>query len=113
MTDTALATRHPHRIPNRAAWHLLAAGRLRPTLDRVLIRPDPVELQRPSGLWLPDTADDEHRAQTGEVLGAGPDVRDVAAGDRVLYARWGGTEVEVGGDALLMLNVRDVYALLR
>jgi chaperonin GroES len=106
------AAAHPHRIPNRAAWHILADAVLRPTEDRVLVRPDPRQHRLESGLWLPETAEDEARAQTGTVVGVGPKRADITSGDRVLYRQWGGTECIVGGEDLLILEPRDVFAVI-
>lgn len=106
------ATIPDHRIVNRAAWHILRPGTLRPTADKVLVRPDPREHQLESGLWLPETAEDETRAQTGTVVGVGPKRADITCGERVLYRQWGGTECVVSGETLLILPPRDVFAVI-
>jgi chaperonin GroES len=61
---------------------------------------------------MPQTAVDDTRAQTGTVLAVGPKTRDVTAGDRLLFRRWGGTEVRADGEGLLLLEPRDVYAVI-
>jgi chaperonin GroES len=103
-------------------WDLLPAGRLRPAADRIVVRPDPRQHRLASGLWLPDTADDEVRPQTGTVQAAGPGRRsqrtgaripmDVRVGDRVLYRQWGGRETTVGSEEVLILWPRDVFAVI-
>jgi chaperonin GroES len=104
--------RYAHRAPNPYGRHKIRAGTLHPLDDRIVVRPDPKVKRWTSGLWIPNTAKDDNRPQTGTVLGVGPKRRDVAEGDRVLYRQWGGTEVTVGGTFLLVLPARDVFALL-
>lgn len=77
-----------------------------------MVRPDEREHRLASGLWLPETAEDETRAQVGTVLAVGPRRADITAGDRVLFRQWGGTEVVVGGKELLLLSPRDVFAVV-
>jgi len=106
-----LGRTYPHRVAGHR--HVLRRpAQLRPTGDRVLVRPDPAAERWPSGLWMPQTAADDTRAQTGTVLAVGPKTRDVTTGDRVLFRRWGGTEVQAGGEGLLILPTRDVFAVL-
>lgn len=112
MPDVEQARRYPHRTVNRAAWHIIRDGHLVPTGDRIVVAPDVRADRWPSGLHIPDVADDDARAQTGTVLAVGPGRRDLAPGDRVLYRRWGGTEVTLGGRDRLILWPRDVFALL-
>ena len=97
----------------------VTGGWLRPLGARVLVRPDAEQDRTDFGLLLPSTARDQLRAQTGTVEAAGPDVLDLAAGDRVLYRQWGGVEVTVGGQLLLLLRTRqppgeppDLYATI-
>jgi chaperonin GroES len=71
-----------------------------------------------SGLVIPDTA--KEKPQEGEVLAVGPGrfedgnrvPLDVKVGDKVIYSKYGGTEVKVGGDELLILSARDVLAIV-
>lgn len=87
---------------------------IRPLGDRILVRPTPPPDRTESGLHLvvgtPQQADGEVVAVgTGRIL---PDRSrepiDVSAGDRVIFPRFTGTEVEVGGEKLLLLSQRDV-----
>jgi len=93
--------------------------KLQPLGDRVVVRPtEEAESRTPSGLVIPDTA--KEKPQQGEVLAVGPGRRseqtgelipvDVGVGDVVLYSKYGGTEVTVDGEELLVLSSRDVLA---
>jgi chaperonin GroES len=91
---------------------------LQPLEDRIVVKPGDAEEMTVSGLVIPDTA--KEKPQQGEVLAVGPGRRseqtgelipvDVAVGDIVLYSKYGGTEVTVDGDDLLVLSSRDVLA---
>ena len=91
---------------------------LQPLEDRIVVRPGDAEETTVSGLVIPDTA--KEKPQQGEVIAAGPGRRsehtgqlipvDEADGDVVLYSKYGGTEVTVDGEDLLVLSSRDVLA---
>ena len=91
---------------------------LQPLEDRIVVRPAEPEEMTISGLVIPDTA--KEKPQQGEVLAVGPGRRsdhngelipvDVAKGDVVLYSKYGGTEITVDGEDLLVLSSRDVLA---
>ena len=91
---------------------------LQPLEDRIVVKPGDAEEMTVSGLVIPDTA--KEKPQQGEVLAVGPGRRsdqtgdlipvDVAVGDVVLYSKYGGTEITVDGDDLLVLSSRDVLA---
>jgi chaperonin GroES len=93
---------------------------LKPLDDRIVVRPNEAETQTASGLVIPDTA--KEKPQQGEVLAVGPGKRaessgelipiDISVGDTVLYSKYGGTEVAVNGEDLLVLNSRDVLAIV-
>ncbi len=91
---------------------------LKPLGDRVLIKIEETENALPSGLVIPDTA--KEKPQEGTVVAVGPGSYhegtriplDVKEGDRVLFSKYGGTEVKVGGDEFMMLNERDVLAIV-
>lgn len=92
---------------------------LQPLGDRVVVRPDEPEEVTRGGIVIPDVA--QERPRTGEVLAAGPGrVLDsgrlhpnpLQAGDRILFSRYGGTEVEYGGEALLVLPESEVLAVI-
>lgn len=95
--------------------------RLKPLEDRVVVQASEAETQTASGLVIPDTA--KEKPQQGEVLAAGPGRRsdqtgeiiplDVSVGDTVVYSKYGGTEITVDGEDLLILTSRDVLALVQ
>jgi len=91
---------------------------LQPLDDRIVVRPSESEETTPSGLVIPDTA--KEKPQQGDVLAVGPGRRadttgdlvpmDVKVGDKVVYSKYGGTEITVEGEDLLILTSRDVLA---
>ena len=91
---------------------------LQPLEDRIVVKPSEGEEMTASGLVIPDTA--KEKPQEGEVLAVGPGrfedgnrvPLDVKVGDKVIYSKYGGTEVKVGGDDLLILSARDVLAIV-
>ena len=91
---------------------------LKPLGDRIVVRQIEAEEVTASGIVLPDTA--QEKPLRGEVLAAG-DGRwengtrvplDVAAGDEVIYSKYGGTEVKYDGEEYLILSARDVLAVV-
>src|ERR1700685_2907480 len=94
---------------------------LQPLDDRIVVRPSEAEEKTASGLVIPDTA--KEKPQQGEVLAVGPGRRadtsgelipiDIKVGDTVLYSKYGGTEVTVDGEHLLVLASRDVLAKVK
>ncbi len=96
-----------------------ATKTIRPLEDRILVRPDEGDETLPSGLVIPDTA--KEKPQEGTVLAVGPGKRsdsgdlipvDVKEGDKVLYSKYGGTDIKVEGEDLLILSARDVLAIV-
>ena len=92
---------------------------LKPLGDRLVVDPKEREETTPSGLVLPETA--KEKPQEGEVIAIGPGRRDedgdripmdVAVGDKVLYAKYGGTEIKIDGKKLLILKESDVLAIV-
>ncbi len=94
---------------------------LQPLDDRIVVRPVEAEEKTASGLVIPDTA--KEKPQQGEVLAVGPGARsqntgelipiDIKAGDRVVYSKYGGTEITIDGEDLLILTSRDVLAIVQ
>ena len=92
--------------------------KLQPLEDRIVVRANESEATTASGLVIPDTA--KEKPQQGEVLAVGPGRRsdqtgdiiamDVALGDTVVYSKYGGTEITIDGEDLLILTSRDVLA---
>ena len=93
---------------------------LKPLEDRIIVKPGDAEETTASGLVIPDTA--KEKPQQGEVLAVGEGrwdedgerriPVDVKVGDTVVYSKYGGTEITVDGDDVLILNSRDVLAKL-
>ena len=92
--------------------------KLQPLEDRIVVRAGEPEETTVSGLVIPDTA--KEKPQQGEVLAVGPGRRsentgelipvDVKAGDTVVYSKYGGTEITIDGEDLLILAGRDILA---
>jgi chaperonin GroES len=92
---------------------------LNPLEDRIVVKPLEAEQVTASGLVIPDTA--KEKPQEGEVLAVGPGrvddsgkriPLDVSVGDKVLYSKYGGTEVKYSGEEYLVLSARDVLAII-
>ena len=93
---------------------------LKPLDDRIVVKPNDAEEKTASGLVIPDTA--KEKPQQGAVLAVGPGrwsddegkhfALDIKVGDTVLYSKYGGTEVTIDGDDLLILTSRDVLAIV-
>jgi chaperonin GroES len=82
---------------------------LKPLGDRLIVKAIEEEETTASGLVLPDTA--KEKPQKGKVLAVGDGAyEDVAEGDEVLYSKYGGTEIKVDGDEVLVLRESDVLA---
>ncbi len=93
---------------------------LQPLEDRIVVRPKDAEATTASGLVIPDTA--KEKPQQGEVLAVGSGRRadngelipmDVSVGDTVVYSKYGGTEIAIHGEDLLILSARDVLAIVK
>jgi chaperonin GroES len=92
---------------------------IKPLEDRIVVKPLEAEQTTASGLVIPDTA--KEKPQEGEVQAIGPGriddhgnrvPLDVAVGDKVIYSKYGGTEVKYAGDEYLILSARDVLAVV-
>ena len=91
---------------------------IRPLEDRIVVQAVEAETTTASGLVIPDTA--KEKPQEGIVLAIGPGrfedgqrvPLDVKEGDRVLYSKYGGTEVKYAGEEYLVLSARDVLAVI-
>jgi len=93
--------------------------KLRPLGDRVVIEPTPREEMTKSGIVLPDTA--KEKPQEGKVLAVGPgrilddgkrESIDVKKGDKVLYAKYAGTEFKIDENELLIVSQKDILAVV-
>jgi chaperonin GroES len=95
------------------------SSKLRPLGDRVVIKPTPREEMTKSGIVLPDTA--KEKPQEGEIVAIGPgrtlddgkrEAMDVQVGQKVLYAKYAGTEFKVESDELLIVSQKDILAIV-
>jgi len=93
------------------------AVKLEPLADRLVVKPIEQEEVTKSGLVLPDTA--KEKPQEGKVMAVGPGrmsedgkriAMDVKVGDTVIYAKYGGTEIKVEGEELMILRESDILA---
>ena len=92
---------------------------IKPLEDRIIVKQVEAEQTTASGLVIPDTA--KEKPQEGEVLAVGPGriddngnrvPLDVAVGDKVIYSKYGGTEVKYAGGEYLILSARDILAVI-
>ena len=94
-------------------------SKIKPLADYVLIEPLEKETTLPSGIVIPDTA--KEKPQEGKVIAVGPGRRkrggdrvplEVKVGDTVMYKQWGGTNIKVEGKDMLLVEEKDVLAVL-
>lgn len=95
------------------------ALKLKPLADRLVVKPLESEDVTPGGIVLPETA--KEKPQKGEVMAVGPGARDedgerilpdVRVGDKVLFAKYSGTEIKLDGEKMLILRESDILAVL-
>jgi chaperonin GroES len=122
LADTATAKRHPGRTRHASTSATKAARRasqLQPLGDRVVVEPAPREEMTKSGIVIPDTVKD--KPQEGSVLAVGPGrilddgkrvAIDVKRGDKVLYAKYAGTEFKIDDTELLIVSLKDILAIV-
>jgi chaperonin GroES len=111
---TATATR-----TTKASASSGTTSKLRPLGDRCVIKPTPREEMTRSGILLPDTA--KEKPQEGTIVAAGPgrinedgkrEPMDVKEGQKVLYAKYAGTEFKLDDDELLIVSQKDILAIV-
>lgn len=92
---------------------------IKPLSDYVLVRPLEQEEVTPSGIVLPETA--KEKPQAGEIMAVGPGgtneegkliPMNVKVGEKVLYKKWGGNEVKVGQEEWLLIEQKDIMAIV-
>jgi chaperonin GroES len=92
----------------------------KPLHDRVLVRRVEEETKTKGGIIIPDTA--KEKPSEGEVIAVGPGARnedgtvaplDVKVGDRVLFSKYGGTEIKVDGEDLMVLRESDILGIVQ
>jgi len=93
------------------------ATKLQPLADRVLVKPMEKEEKTKSGIYIPDTA--KEKPQEGEVMAVGPGKLDdngkripldLKVGDKVIYAKYGGTEIKIDDVEMMILRESDILA---
>ena len=93
--------------------------KFRPLHDRVVIRRAEGDLKSKGGIIIPDNA--KEKPQEGEVIAVGPGARDdsgkiqpldVKAGDKILFGKWSGTEVKIGGEDLIIMKESDILGIV-
>src|ERR671913_2072523 len=112
----------PHEPPSTPKYSLQSGGHtmtFRPLHDRVLIRRIEPQEKTAGGIIIPDTA--QEKPQEGEVVSAGTGARgedgtitplDVKAGDKILFGKWSGTEVKLGGEDLIIMKESDILGVV-
>ncbi|HEY8347594.1 MAG TPA: co-chaperone GroES [Symbiobacteriaceae bacterium] len=97
----------------------VSSANIKPLADRVLVRPQEREERTKGGIVLPDTA--KEKPQMGKVLAVGPGrllesgqrvAMEVKEGDTILFSKYAGTEIKVDGEELLLINERDILAIV-
>lgn len=110
----------------RGEWHGVRRGadakpfftimsvHIQPLADRVLVEPAAAEEKTAAGLYIPDTA--KEKPQRGTVIAVGPGKKDepttVKVGDTVLYGKYSGTELQLGGKDFMIMRESDILAVL-
>ena len=93
--------------------------KITPLFDNVLVKPLEEESKTPSGILLPDTA--KEKPQIGKIMAVGPggmtdDGKQVKmvvkVGDKVMYKKWGGNEVKIGTEEWLLVEQKDILAIV-
>ena len=93
---------------------------LKPLGDRVIVKQDEAETTTASGLYI--ASDAKEKPQTGTVVAVGPGKLDkdgkylpmpVAEGDKVVYGKYGGTEIDIDDEQVLILRADDIYAIIQ
>jgi chaperonin GroES len=96
----------------------MASKKLTPIGDRVVVKPEPEEIKTKSGIVLPDSAKEKPSEGTviavgpGRVLENGQKVSlEVKIGDKIIYSKYGGTEVKIDAEDYIILAERDILAI--
>jgi chaperonin GroES len=97
----------------------MAKTKIQPLFDNVLVKPLEQEERLPSGIVLPDSA--KEKPQMGQVMAVGPGTTDdkgkkvkmaVKVGDKVMYKKWGGNEIKVSGEEWMIVEQKDILAIV-
>jgi chaperonin GroES len=94
-------------------------NKIQPLFDNILIRPLEAQVKTASGIILPDTA--QEKPQMGQIVAVGPGKDTpkgkkepivVKVGQRVMYKKWGGNEVKLNGEELILVEQKDILAII-
>lgn len=97
----------------------LSVSTVKPLGDRVFVKVSTAEEQTPGGIYLPDAA--KEKPQVGEISATGPGKRnddgsrqelEIKVGDKVLYSKYAGTDIKLGGDEYVLLSEKDILAIV-
>jgi chaperonin GroES len=95
----------------------MVAEKIQPMGDRLVVKPIKTEEKTKGGIFIPDTA--KEKPQEGKVVAVGPGrmtddgkriPMDIKIGDRVIYTKYGGTEIKVDGEEMMILRESDILA---
>ena len=118
-STAATASKPKHTSPTSTKRAAVPKTKLRPLGDRVVVKPIAREEMTKSGIVLPDTA--KEKPQEGTVIAIGPGAlnddgkrnpMDVKEGQKVLYAKYAGTEFKVDDEELLIIGQKDILAIV-
>lgn len=85
--------------------------KLQPLADRLVAKPLEAQDKTASGFYVPDTA--KQKPQIGEVVAVGKEVKEVKAGDRVVYSQYKPDNVRLDDDELIIMKEEDVLAVIK
>ena len=85
--------------------------KLQPLKDRIIIQQLKGEEKTASGLFIPESA--QEKEQQGQVVAVAANITEVKTGDKVIYAQYGGTEITIDNQAYVILEIKDVLALIK
>ena len=86
-------------------------AKIQPLGSRVLIRPQESEMQTSAGIYIPETA--KEKPQTGEIVAIGDDEKiKVKVGQKVMYPKYTGTEIIIGGVDHIIMDAEDILAIV-
>lgn len=97
----------------------MAKNKIKPLFDNILIKPLEAEAKTASGIILPDSV--QEKPQMGQIIAVGPgkitpngkkEKVVVKVGQKVMYKKWGGNEVKLGGEELVLVEQKDILAIL-
>lgn len=100
-------------------FELMVKSKIQPLFDNILIKPLEAEAKTASGIILPDTA--QEKPQMGLVVSVGPgkvtpkggkEKIVVKPGQKVMYKKWGGNEVKMNGEELILVEQKDILAII-